>query len=267
MVGVDHLLLRASDPKESAPNARRDTPRRNKRQGVLYLAVFHTDQPSFDGWRVYVTHREPEKTSSPRSGTSPTEPARTPAFPSHVDDEGWGRGRRPVINISWEDSVAYTRWLSEQTGERYRLPSEAEWEYAARVGTRTKYHFGNDRSRLCEYGNHADRSTDYGWRNSSCSDGVGRRTAIVGMYRPNPYGIHDMNGNVWEWVQDCWNSSHRGAPAEGTARQNGDCSRRVLRGGGWNNNHRYLRSAFRCGYATRYRFRSIGFRVARTVTP
>ena len=334
---------------------------------MVYLAVFHPDQPSFERWRAYVTHREPDKAAPTRSGTTPSEPARTPGFPSgpsdpssdqsvvdvgrtaasggdvrrgqrvppktrerlpfepemvaipagsfrmgcvsgqeecdddeypvhevrveafelsryemtfeeydrytaatgreRADDEGWGRGRRPVINVSWEDAVAYTRWLSEQTGQRYRLPSEAEWEYAARAGTGTKYHFGNDKSRLCEYGNHADRSTDYGWRNSSCSDGVGRRTASVGTYRPNPYRLHDMNGNVWEWVQDCWNASHRGAPADGMAWQSGDCARRVLRGGSWNSNRRYLRSAFRSGYSTGYRYRSIGFRVARTVIP
>jgi formylglycine-generating enzyme required for sulfatase activity len=113
-----------------------------------------------------------------------------------ADDDEWGRGRRPVINVSWEAAVAYTRWLSEQTGERYRLPSEAEWEYAARAGTETKYHYGNDESRLCEYGNHADTSTNYGWRNKTCSDGVGDRTAAVGTYRSNAFGLFDMHGNV-----------------------------------------------------------------------
>ena len=111
-------------------------------------------------------------------------------------DEGWGRGRRPVIDVSWEDAVAYAEWLSAQTGERYRLPTEAEWEYAARAGSVTKYHFGNDASQLCRYGNHADTSTDYDWRNTACSDGVGKRTATVGSYQPNAFGLHDMHGKL-----------------------------------------------------------------------
>ena len=115
-------------------------------------------------------------------------------------DSGWGRGRRPVIRVSWEDAVAYTRWLSEQTGERYRLPSEAEWEYAARAGSVTKYSWGNE----------------IGHSRANC-DGCGsqwddRQTAPVGSFGPNGWGLHDMHGNVWEWVQDCWNGSYRRSP-------------------------------------------------------
>ena len=182
-------------------------------------------------------------------------------------DSGWGRGRRPVMNVSWEDAVAYARWLSEQTGERYRLPTEAEWEYAARAGTATKYHFGSDESQLCRYGNHADRSVDFSWRNQTCSDGVGEQTATVGTYQPNGFGLYDMHGNVWEWVHDCWNESYRGAPADGSAWENGDCSRRVLRGGSWVDYPRDLRSAARFRDTTTLRNYIIGFRVARTITP
>ena len=183
------------------------------------------------------------------------------------DDAGWGRGRRPVINVSWDDAVAYTQWLSQQTGERYRLPSEAEWEYAGRAGTETKYHYGNDESRLCDYGNYADTNTDYEWRNTACSDGVGTKTAIAGSYRPNTWGLHDMHGNVWEWVQDCWNGSYRGAPSDGSAWEGGDCSRRVLRGGSWINPPRKVRSAIRNGFGhTSARTHASGFRVARTIT-
>ena len=110
--------------------------------------------------------------------------------------------------MSWNDAQAFIAWLSEQTGESCRLPSEAEWEYAARAGTTTKYHFGNSESQLCRYGNHADTSTDLSWRNETCSDGVSKRTATVGDYQPNSYGLYDMHGNVWEWVQDCWNDSY-----------------------------------------------------------
>ena len=189
-----------------------------------------------------------------------------------AEDEGSGRGRRPVIHVSWEDTVAYARWLSEQTGKRYRLPSEAEWEYAARAGTETKYHFGNDESQLCDYANHWDNSIGsgapyYEFRNRSCSDGVGARTAIVGSYRANAYGLHDMHGNVWEWVQDCWNGSYRGAPADGSAWESGDCSDRILRGGSWYGGPGVLRSAIRIWSATRNRINLNGFRVARTITP
>ena len=172
-----------------------------------------------------------------------------------ADDEGWGRGRRPVINVSWEDAVAYTRWLSQQTGERYRLPSEAEWEYAVRAGTETKYSWGNE----------------IGHNRTNC-DGCGsqwddEQTAPVGSFRPNAWGVHDLHGNVWEWVQDCWNGSYRGAPADGSAWESGDCSQRVLRGGSWGGNSRRLRSADRVRDTATRRFNLGGFRVARTINP
>ncbi len=174
----------------------------------------------------------------------------------------------PVVCVSWDDAVAYLEWLSSETGVRYRLPSEAEWEYAARAGTTTKYHFGNDESQLCRYANHGDRSIDLlFWRNESCSDGVGRRTAKVGSYRPNDFGLYDMHGNVSEWVQDCWNESYAGAPSDGSVWTSGDCGWRVFRGGSWLDTPWVLRTAFRYGFTTGYRSDIIGFRVARTLTP
>ncbi len=117
-----------------------------------------------------------------------------------------------MINVSWTDAVAYTEWLSAQLGERYRLPSEAEWEYASRAGSTKKYSWGN------EIG-----------RNRANCDGCGsqwdnRMTAPVGSFSPNAWGLHDMHGNVWEWVQDCWNSRYQGAPADGSAWESGDCA-------------------------------------------
>ena len=182
--------------------------------------------------------------------------------PNKVDDEGWGRGWHPVINVSWDDANEYAAWLSAQTGKRYRLPTEAEWEYAARAGSTTKYHFGNDESQLCGYVNHADSSTDYDWRNQSCSDDVGKRTAAVGQYRPNAFGLYDMHGNVWEWVQDCWNDSYAGAPGDGSAWTSGDCGQRVGRGGSWYNDPWSLRSAYRGGGDRSDRDDGIGFRLA-----
>ena len=183
-------------------------------------------------------------------------------YPNKVDDEGWGRGRRPIINISWDDAMEYAAWLSAQTGNRYRLPTEAEWEYAARAGSNTKYHFGNNEAQLCQYGNHADTSTDYEWRNTACSDGVGKGTAEVGRYRPNAFGLYDMHGNVHEWVQDCWNKSYAGAPRDGNAWTSGDCSQRVIRGGSWSLLPGSLRSAYRTGYSRSARPSLLGFRLA-----
>ena len=168
------------------------------------------------------------------------------------DDEGWGRGRRPVINVSWEDAQGYVGWLRGKTGEEYRLLSEAEWEYAARAGTQTRYSFGDDIS---------PNDANYG-RN------IGK-TRPVGSYRANGFGLYDMHGNVWEWVQDCWswNDNYRGAPNKGEAWERGYCSRRVLRGGSWVSIPRNLRSANRLRYDTGYRGSISGFRVARTLGP
>ena len=136
----------------------------------------------------------------------------------------------PVVCVSWNDAEAFVKWLNGKAGGDFRLPTEAEWEYAVRAGSSTKYHFGNNESQLCRYGNHADSGTDFGWKNESCSDGVGKRTAEVGRYQPNSFGLYDMHGNVSEWVEDCWNDSYAGAPSDGRAWTQGDCSQRVIRG-------------------------------------
>ena len=178
-------------------------------------------------------------------------------------DPGYSVGDdHPVVCVSWNDAQAFVVWLTEQTGESYRLPSEAEWEYAVRAGSTKKYHFGNSKSQLCRYANHADSSTDYSGRNKSCSDGVGKRTAVVGHYQPNTFGLYDMHGNAWELVQDCWNENYRGAPSNGRAWTSGDCSRHVLRGGSWGHAPEHLRSAAR-GRSTRsFRDDAVGFRLA-----
>ena len=144
------------------------------------------------------------------------------------NDWGWSRGRRPAINVSWNDARAYVRWLSEKTGKEYRLLSESEWEYAARAGTTTRYWWGNAIG-----------------RNRANCDGCGSRwdneqTAPVGSFAANGFGLHDMHGNVWEWVGDCWNDSYAGAPSDGRAWESRNCGRRVLRGGSWYNDPRYL---------------------------
>ena len=171
-----------------------------------------------------------------------------------VEDEGWGRNGRPVINVTWEDAQAYVGWLSKETGEAFRLPSEAEWEYAARAGTETKYSWGNERGRglaNCD-----------GCRCAHC----GLRTSPVGSFPQNAFGLHDMHGNVWEWVADCWNESYRGAPSDGSAWLRGNCHQRVLRGGSWYSPPRNIRAAYRYWYSAAFYPEIVGFRVARALT-
>ena len=136
------------------------------------------------------------------------------------DDEGWGRGRRPVINVSWEDAQMYVVWLTSKTGKEYRLLSESEWEYVARAGSTTSFHTGET------------ISTSQANYDGNFTFGMGRRgeyrerTTPVGTFRANAYGLFDMHGNVQEWVQDCWNDNYAGAPTDGSAWASGDCSSR-----------------------------------------
>ena len=155
----------------------------------------------------------------------------------------------PVVCVSWEDAQAYARWLTSATGERYRLPSESEWEYAARAGTTTSRYWGDDPAQGCGYANGADQTAleQYpGGRVAACTDGY-VHTAPVGSFAPNAFGLHDLHGNVWEWGEDCWNDSYAGAPSDGSAWTRGNCDRRIARGGSWNGSPRSLRSADRYG--------------------
>ena len=137
------------------------------------------------------------------------------------DDEGWGRGNRPVIHVSWDDVQGFIDWLNDKTSGNIRLPTEAEWEYATRADSTTKYSWGNsishNRANCIECGSRWDDD----------------RTAPVGSFSANAWGLHDMHGNVWEWVHDCWNDSYVGAPSDGSAWASGDCNLRVVRGGSW----------------------------------
>ncbi len=167
------------------------------------------------------------------------------------DDGGWGRGSRPVINVNWEDANAFVTWLAKQTREPFRLPTEAEWEYAARAGTSTVYLWGNE--------------IGFGLANcTGCGSNFdGDRTSPVGTFAASKFGLHDMHGNVWEWVQDCWQDGYAGAPTDGSARMTGNCSSRILRGGSWLNNPSYLRVAYRNWLSSSLRDVNTGFRVAR----
>ncbi len=176
-------------------------------------------------------------------------------------------GSHPAACVNWDDAKAYAAWISRKTGKTYRLLSEAEWEYAARSGSMTRFHFGDRDKDLCGYANIADRSSSFDWKNKSCSDGVGNKTARVGRYKANSFGLHDLYGNIWEWVEDCWNADYANATKGNAPRTSGDCSSRVLRGGAWANLAGSARSASRNRSITYFRYSSHGFRIARTLNP
>ncbi|EDN67948.1 protein of unknown function DUF323 [Beggiatoa sp. PS] len=167
------------------------------------------------------------------------------------DNRGWGRYKRPVMNISWKDAVAYTDWLSKQTGNTYRLPSEAQWEYAARAGTETDYWWGND----------------IGINQANCylsgSQWSDIQTSPVGSFKPNPFGLYDTVGNVWEWCVDSWHENYQNAPTDGSVWNNNKKTNeyKVLRGGSWSNNPINARAANRYRHKPDIRLNFLGFRV------
>jgi formylglycine-generating enzyme required for sulfatase activity len=172
-------------------------------------------------------------------------------------DPGFAQTERdPVVCVSWEDARAYAAWVSTKTGKIYRLPTEAEWEYAARAGEPAARPWGKDPNRACEYANVADKSakSKFGWEGvHDCDDGF-VYTAPVGSKKQNAFGLYDMLGNVWEWTEDCWHNKYDDAPKDGRAWvTGGDCGRRVARGGSWNNDPRGVR------------YGNLGFRLARTL--
>jgi formylglycine-generating enzyme required for sulfatase activity len=204
--------------------------------------------------------------------TSVTVPASGPFIATNANWHSPGfpqSGRDPVVCVSWDDAQAYVAWLSAKTGHAYRLPTEAEWEYAARAGT-TAARYGSDNpAELCRYTNVGD--LDYGEQhpsdsgvNRACRDGYAF-TSLVGSFPPNQFGLYDMLGNVMDWTEDCWNANYNGAPTDGTAWQSGDCGRRVVRGGSWDADLSVVRSANRRGIRTSTRITTFGFRVARSL--
>lgn len=172
-----------------------------------------------------------------------------------VSDSGWGHGRQPVINVAWDDARTYVKWLSRMTGKNYRLLSEAEWEYAARGGTLTPYPWGE----AIGNGNADCNGCGSRWDN--------KQPAPVGSFGPNSFGLYDTNGDVWEWVEDCYHQNYTGAPTDGSAWSSPVCKSHVARAGSCFSIPRRLRSAVRNGYDTEYRGNDQGFRVARTLAP
>ena len=172
---------------------------------------------------------------------------------TRASDSFFGRDRKPVINVTWDNAQQYVLWFSKMTGRHYRLLSEAEWEYAARAGTTTAYYWGDE----------------IGQGNANCASCGSKLsdsgTAPVGSFKPNAFGLYDMLGNVWQWVADCFHRNYNGAPTDGSASTSGDCIRRVLRGGSWSPSPQTLRSAGRLANPPDARFYNLGFRVARTL--
>jgi formylglycine-generating enzyme required for sulfatase activity len=172
-----------------------------------------------------------------------------------TDDGGYGRDTNPVVFVSWDEAQQYAVWLSRMTGRPYRLLTEAEWEYAARAGTTTAYWWGDE----------------IGKGNANClgcgSEWDARQPAPVGSFKPNAFGLYDMHGNVWQWVQDCYHTSYVGAPTDGSAWIGEECSRHVVRGGSWSYPLQSIRAAYRFRGTPDWRYRNLGFRVGRTLGP
>ena len=169
---------------------------------------------------------------------------------THVPgDDNWGRGNRAVAYVNWDDVAEYLAWLSGRSGKQYRLLTEAEWEYVTRAGTETNYPWGDELGA----GNAVCLSCDVG----------SVMTIEAGKTPANNFGLYDTVGSQKEWVQDCWNLSYEGAPADGSAWTSGQCNRRVVRGGSWYDSERFIRSASRAGAVSQERLDIIGFRIAR----
>lgn len=166
------------------------------------------------------------------------------------DDHHWGQGQRPVMNVTWADANAYAAWLSQKTKKTYRLPTEAEWEYAARAGTDSEFWWGD------EVGLGKANCRD-------CGSEISHQSQPADSFAPNAWGLYNVHGNVWEWVQDCWNETHEGAPTDGTARLQGDCRQRVMRSGSWYYFSKNIRSAWRFKNDARVKSYGIGLRVVR----
>jgi formylglycine-generating enzyme required for sulfatase activity len=173
----------------------------------------------------------------------------------NAGDNGFGRGTRPVIFVSWDDAQEYVAWFSNLTGRPYRLLTEAEWEYAARAGSATAYFWGDEIGKGNANCEGCDGQLDY------------RKTSPAESFKPNAFGLYDMAGNVYQWVQDCYHDNYDGAPADGSPWTIGDCDNHVVRGGSWANIPRDVRSASRETFASGGRYYRLGFRLARTLSP
>jgi formylglycine-generating enzyme required for sulfatase activity len=258
MIGIED----AEDEREGVPSGFRGRSRPQHAVSVKSFALgkYEVTRAEFSQF-VAETGYKPEAGCSVYDGSKwVKDPLRTWREPGFAQAD-----RDPVVCASWDDAQAYVAWLSRKTNKRYRLPSEVEWEFAARAGMTASRYWGEESARACEFANVADKVAKdlfAGWSVHDCKDGKAR-TAAVGSFQPNAFGLHDMLGNVWEWTQDCWNANYSGAPSDGRAWEDYDCNRRVLRGGSWGDNPWSVRVGFRGRNMQSYRSDTAGFRVAR----
>ncbi|GLQ21093.1 hypothetical protein GCM10007854_20480 [Algimonas porphyrae] len=178
------------------------------------------------------------------------------------EDNGWGRGKRPVTNISYNDAQSYIKWLNAKTGRNYRLPSEAEWEYVARAGEQLPFSTGSGRAISAQFANF---NGEFPYGPGSTPGKYLRKTVPVGSYAANSFGVHDIHGNVYEFVSDCYVAGHKGNPGNGAPRRDGNCDARIIRGGSWVTHGYQMRAAKRLRYTKDHRYDDFGFRLARTI--
>ena len=181
------------------------------------------------------------------------------------DDQTWGRGKRPVINVSWNDAQQFVGWLAKKTGKPYRLLTEAEWEYAARGSTKAlDPHTAFSTGPTINH-NQANYDGNFIYGGGARMGIYRQKTLDVGSFKANAFGLNDMHGNVWEWVEDCYKDTYAGAPTDGSAVKSRICTLNILRGGAWNYYPQLLRSAYRYASAAGVRTENTGFRVARSM--
>ncbi|WP_298916599.1 formylglycine-generating enzyme family protein [uncultured Algimonas sp.] len=178
------------------------------------------------------------------------------------DDNGWGRGKRPVTNISYNDAQSYIEWLNKKTGLTYRLPSEAEWEYVARAGQPLPFSTPTGRGISALEANFNGK---FPYGPGTIEGEYKRQTVPVGSYPANSFGVHDIHGNVYEFVSDCYVAGHAGHPGDGSPRRDGNCDARIIRGGSWVTHGYQMRAAKRLRYTMDHRYDDFGFRLARTI--
>lgn len=227
------------------------------------LAKFEVTKAEFDRYLAVTNTERPVGCRTWEDGAAGFRDDRS------FDNPGYSQSDdHPAVCVSWQDAQNYVDWLSRVSGKPYRLPSEAEWEYAARGGRDSRYHYGEDTADICRYDNTADavaRVRWPGWLTAECSDGF-LFTAPVGRFQPNPFGIHDIYGNVREWVKDCWHPNYRDGPADSAAWvTGGNCQQRVVRGGSWDSKPEITGSTWRGRLSAVHRDFLYGFRVARDI--
>jgi formylglycine-generating enzyme required for sulfatase activity len=181
------------------------------------------------------------------------------------DDNNWGRGKRPVINVSWNDAQQFVGWLAKKTGKPYRLLTEAEWEYAARGTTKAIDRLPPFSTGPTINPNQANYDGNFIYGAGAKMGIYRQKTVDVGSFKSNAFGLNDMHGNVWEWVEDCYKDSYAGAPTDGSAVKASSCKLNILRGGAWNYYPQLLRSAYRYASTPSVRVENAGFRVARSM--